>query len=100
VALYYLSTAADAVRFDTPTYQLYVGGGVPGAPLGYVGPFVSLSGIVQVYMTGSSAIQSRDIQATDNPATFPLGTTPLALLSLDAVGRIQRITDYTPKGAS
>ena len=44
MALYYLSTAADAVRFDTPTYQLYVGGGVPGAPLGYVGPFVSLSG--------------------------------------------------------
>ena len=61
MALYYLSTAADAVRFDTPTYQLYVGGGVPGAPLGYVGPFVSLSGIVQVYMTGSSGF---------NPETF------------------------------
>jgi hypothetical protein len=51
-----------------------------------------VTGIVQVYM-GSYTIQSRDIQATDNPATFP--GIPLATLYLDAVGRIQQITEYT-----
>jgi hypothetical protein len=61
-------------------------------PGGYVGPFVSVTGIVQVYM-GNNGVQYRDIQATDNPANFP--GIPLALLNLDAVGRIQRITDYT-----
>jgi len=100
VAQYYLSTAADAVRFDTPTYQLYVGP-VPGITTlgftgGYFGPFQSLTGILQVYMSyAQSAIQYRSIQATDNPATFPLNSTPLAVLYLDEVNRIQQIVDYT-----
>jgi hypothetical protein len=99
---YYVSTSGQGViRFDPPTYVLYVGiapGGAPATglgyffPGGYVGPFGSVTGIVQVYM-GSYTIQSRDIQATDNPANFP--GIPLATLYLDAVGRIQQISDYT-----
>jgi hypothetical protein len=38
-------------------------------------------------------VQCRDIQATDNPENFP--GNPLALLNLDTVGRLQRITDCT-----
>ena len=100
---FYISTgpiSTGGLRLDPPCYQLYVGilpgFSVLGFTSGYFGPFVSLTGIAQVYMTGSSGIQYRDILATDNPATFPASAAfPLAVLNLDAVGRIQRITDYT-----
>jgi hypothetical protein len=101
VSLFYISTCGQGVvRFDTPASQLYVGSNAPantpGFSGGYYGPFQSVTGIVQVYVNaGGFNVQSRDIQATDNPVTFPAGTTPLAVLNLDAVNRIQRITDYT-----
>lgn len=66
---------------------------------GNIGPLGSPSGIGQVYVSTASAgtPQFRPIAATDNPATFPAGSLPLATLYFDEVNRIQRIVDYRPR---
>jgi hypothetical protein len=93
---YYISTSEHAVRFDTPTYVLFVSTDPNFATqAGLVAIFNapgSGTGIVLVYVSASSGIQSKDIQPTDDPATFP---GHLAVLYLDEVGRIQKIVDWT-----
>jgi hypothetical protein len=101
-SLNYPNPASQNVIETNVSYLLFVGpGSVTDGVRTFswggvnVGPLGSSSGIGQVYVstTSSGTPQFRGIAAMDNPATFPAGSLPLAVLYFDEVNRIQRIVD-------
>lgn len=105
-SLNYPNPASQNVIETNVSYLLFVGPGSVNNGVttfswggGNIGPLGSPSGIGQVYVstTSSGTPQFRPIAATDNPATFPAGSLPLATLYFDEVERIQRIVDMRPR---
>ena len=91
---YYVPSSANT------GYFLYIGPGRIQLPSGLVAthgggwfnPGGTVTGMQQVYVEPTyGMILNRDV--TSQSSTFPAGSMPIAILTMDAIGRIQSVTD-------